>query len=64
MEEMGQDNSFQVERAGNDLFSTSVAGKARSSGHWLQRERPGRESLGKYADSEELGKNICGGGEP
>lgn len=54
MEEMGQDNSFQGEREGDDLFSTSVAGRARNIGHKLQREGPGRESQRKYEDSEEL----------
>lgn len=38
---MGQDNSLQVERGGNYLFSTSTAGKTRSSGHELQRKGPG-----------------------
>lgn len=56
MEEMGQDNSFQVERDGNDPFSTSLAGKARSNGHKLQREGPGRESKKKHEDSKELDK--------
>lgn len=64
MEEMGQDNSFQAEREGNDPFSTSVAGKARSIGHKLQREGPGRESKRKYEDSKELDKNICGEEDP
>lgn len=56
MKEMGQDNSFQAERDGNDLFSTSLAGKVRSSGHKLHREGPGRESKRKYEDSKELDK--------
>lgn len=54
---MGQDNSFQVEREGNDLFSVSMAG---SSGHKLQREGPAWESKKKHEDSKELDKNICG----
>lgn len=63
MGEMGQDNSFQVEREGNNLSSISAASKARSSGHKLQREGPGRERKRKYEDSKELDKNICGDGE-
>lgn len=38
MKEKGQDNSFQVERGGNDLLSISMVGKARSNGQKLQRE--------------------------
>lgn len=63
MGEMGQDNSFQVEREGNNPSSISAASKARSSGHKLQREGPGRERKRKYEDSKELDKNICGDGE-
>lgn len=47
---MGQDNRFQVERGGNDVFSTCAAGKA-------------RESKKSYEGSKELGKKICGAGE-